>query len=100
MKTAPEVGGTTAGALTRPTEAEQTSTLTMASGWASRKEPVHGLRCLPDHRQEIWEGPEWKPALPVPHLPENVLGAARPSPRGHASSRRPCAPVPAPALRG
>jgi len=50
MKTAPEVVEATAEALTRPTEAEQTSTLIMASGWASRKEPAHGMRRLRDPR--------------------------------------------------
>lgn len=57
MKTAPEVAPTTAGAWTRPTEAEQAATLIMAPVRASHKEPVHGLRRLPDARQEVWEEP-------------------------------------------
>jgi hypothetical protein len=69
MKTAPEVASTTAGAWTRPTEAEQAATLIMASGWASRKEPADGLRCLPDPLQEVWRDPRRTPAIPLPDLP-------------------------------
>jgi hypothetical protein len=47
MKTAPESLQTTAGASTRPTEAERTAILIMALGRASCKEPVHGMHRLP-----------------------------------------------------
>lgn len=47
MKTAPEVALTTAGAWTRPTEAERSRTSIMAFGRASRKEPDHDLPQLP-----------------------------------------------------
>jgi hypothetical protein len=47
MKTAPEVAPTTAGAWNRPTEAERTSILIMATGRAHRKEPIHATPDLP-----------------------------------------------------
>lgn len=50
MKTAPEVALTTAGALTRPAEAERTDIPSMASGRAFRKEPVHGLSPVPSRQ--------------------------------------------------
>jgi hypothetical protein len=46
-KTAPESLVTTAGAWTRPTEAEQAAKLIMAPGRAFRKEPSHGMPRLP-----------------------------------------------------
>jgi hypothetical protein len=41
-----------------------------------RNGPDHGLHPLPSPRQEVWKGPEGKPALPLSHLPEDVLDAA------------------------
>src|ERR1700753_1489775 len=64
-KTAPVVAPTTAGAWTRPTEAEQAAKLIMASDRASHKEPAHALPSLPDPRQALREGPEGQPALPL-----------------------------------
>lgn len=58
MKTAPEVASTTAGALTRPTEAVRASNRIMAPGRAHRKEPAHGLHRLSDPCQALREGPE------------------------------------------
>jgi hypothetical protein len=46
-KTVPESLPTTAGTLTRPTEAERTSILIMASGRAFRKERPDALPDLP-----------------------------------------------------
>jgi hypothetical protein len=72
MKTAPEVALTTAGALNRPTEAEQPSTLIMASGRASH---------LPHRLQgEPWQAQGGKASYPLmplmPHYPGRAHIAA------------------------
>jgi hypothetical protein len=68
----PEGALTTAGAWTRPTEAEQAAKLIMASGRASHKEPVHAMPRLPHYVQEVRQA-QGLPALPLPELPQELV---------------------------
>src|SRR5436305_10989703 len=99
MKTAPEVVGSDRRGLEPPDQSR--TDLHPDYGFRPglpQGSPAHGLRHLSDRVQEVWKDPRGTSALPLPHLPEDLLRTPGAAPGRPAPAVGPGAALPAPAL--